>query len=371
MINRVHLPAIFCLCIVLCMLCACNGKKLNTTDETGDTLSLRHARNLCIIEYKNRTEVCIRNPWDTTRVLHHYVLSETETKVADGKTLVRVPLRKAGVFTSVHCALLNELGCTDAIAGICELEYIHLPCIQEAVREGRITDLGSGLEPNVERIMDLQPDALMPTPFENSGGYGRLERMGIPLIECADYMEISALACAEWMRFYGRLFGKGREADSLFFCVEENYKKMKRLVEDVEHRPKLISERPSSGHWYMPCGGSTLGELFHDAGADYLFSDMEGTGSAPLSMEHVLDRALEADVWLVKHHGKLTRQDICKDHPMLHKIPARIWLCDTSESLYYEEASFHPEWLLANLIQILHPEVGIPSEKNYFCLLEE
>ena len=360
-----------CTLTCLYLLCSCNEKAVNIAGEKGDTLLTRHARNLQIIEFEDRTEVCIRNPWDTTRVLHHYVLSEKEIKAEKGKVTVRIPLRKAAVFTSVHCALLQELGCLDAIAGVCELKYIHLPQIQKRAKDGRIIDMGNGMEPNIERIMALQPDALMPTPFENSGGYGRLERMGIPIIECADYMEVSALACAEWMRFYGRLFGKGKEADSLFNCVEQGYMEMKERASAATNKPRLISERPSSGNWYMPSGESTLGQLFKDAGADYLFKELKGSGSTPLSMEHVLNRGLHADVWLVKHHGKLSKKEIYSDHPMLKKIPAKIWLCDTSESLYYEEASFHPEWLLANLIDILHPELGIQSEKKYFCALEE
>ena len=93
---------------------------------------------------------------------------------------VVVPLKKLAVFTSVHCSLLMELGCKDRIGGICEPEYIHIPYIHRALKEGRIIELGNGMEPNLERIMALQPDAIMLSPFENSGGYGRLERMGIP-----------------------------------------------------------------------------------------------------------------------------------------------------------------------------------------------
>ena len=226
------------------------------------------------------------------------------------------------------------------------------------------------MEPNLERIMDLQPDAIMLSPFENSGGYGRLERMGIPLIECAEYMEGTPLARAEWIRFYGRLFGKAELVDSLFGQVERSYLELREKASHTAQKPRLICETPQSGYWYVPGGNSTMGIMYRDAGADYLFHDIEGSGSTALSIERVLDRALTAQVWLIKHHGPQSREQIVQDVPALRNIPAKIWLCDTFSSGFYEQTPFHPDVLLRNLIQILHPELGVDVKKAYFCPLE-
>lgn len=346
---------------------ACDGNKTGQTDEKGDTILLRYARNLTIVDYPQYTQVIIRNPWDTTRVLNSYTLVKEPQGI---KGEVVVPLKNAAVFTSVHCSLLMELGCQECIGGICELEYIHIPFVHEGVKEGSIIDLGNGMEPNLERIMDLQPDAIMLSPFENSGGYGRLERMGIPLIECAEYMENSPLARAEWIRFYGRLFGKAELVDSLFGQVERSYLELREKASHTEQKPRLICEMPQSGYWYVPGGKSTMGIMYRDAGADYLFHDIEGAGSTALSIERVLDRALTAQVWLIKHHGLLSREQIVQDVPALRNVPAKIFICDTFSSGFYEQTPFHPDVLLRNLIHILHPELGIKEEKAYFCPLE-
>lgn len=95
------------------------------------------------------------------------------------------------------------------------MKYIKLPVIQDGYRNGTVTDCGDGMNPDMEKIIDLHPDAILLSPFENSGGYGRVEKLNIPIIECADYMETSALGRAEWMRFYGLLFGVVSKADSL------------------------------------------------------------------------------------------------------------------------------------------------------------
>lgn len=358
-----------CLLTYVCgvLITACQHHESISTNEEGDTISLRYARNLTMVQYENRLEVFQRNPWDTSKILNHYTIVQEKGKYPNE---VLVPLKKAAVFTSVHCALLQELGVETSIGGVYDLQYIHLPFITQKVKAGSILDLGNAMNPNIELVMELHPDALMPNPFENSGGYGRLEQLGIPIIECADYMEVSPLARAEWMRFYGRLFGVGKEADSLFLQIEQRYLSLCEKALQAKTHPKLICDIPYSGQWMLPGHESTMGQMYNDAGADYVFNDLKGAGSIPLSIEHVLDRALTSDIWIFKHHGPITRKQIYQDTPLLKDVPASMWFCDTSTSGFYEETPFHPERLLANLVQILHPELGIQAEKAYFCSYE-
>lgn len=350
---------------------SCHQGNTGAASADGDTVPMHYASNLLIVDYPEYTEVAIRNPWDTTKVLHRYILCSGQS-VPDGVegTVVRVPLQKAAVFTSVHCALLQEMGVAGAIGGVCDLDYIHIPYIQDGVKAGRIANLGSGMDPSIEHTMDLQPDALMPSPFENSGGYGRLEQLGIPIIECADYMEPGPLARAEWMRFYGRLFGVAEIADSLFSRVESRYIELREKAASASTRPRLLCEKPNNGHWYLPGGESTMGQMYRDAAADYIFSDIPGAGSTAMSLELVLDKATKADIWLLKNHGAIMRRQIMEDTPLLRRISVPMWLCDTQSSGFYEETPFHPERLLENLVQILHPELGITTGKSYFCPLE-
>ena len=342
--------------VVLCLF-SCTGNKTSTADEKGDTIVFRHARNITMVQYADHTEVTILDPWHEGACLQSFD--------------IRKPLGRVGVFTSVHCALLGELGVQDAVAAVCELEYIGLPWVHEGVREGRIVNLGSGLSPNLERIMDTEPDALMPTPFEDNGGYGKMERMGIPIIQCADYMERSPLARAEWMRMYGRLFGVGERADSLFEEVEREYCSLVEMVKSskTEHKPKLLVDMPVSGHWYVACGESTMGMLYRDAGFDYLFADVSGGGAAAMSLERVAERALttdDGDFWLVKTGEKISKEDIIKDVPLLKGTKARLYVCDTRTSGFFEEVPFHPERLLRSLIRLSHPELGVSGGKDYF-----
>ncbi len=358
------------------LISSCMGGHNGSGADEGDTLRLTYARNLTIVKHDGYTEVNIRNPWDTLQVLHHYSLDEREGANPDAHvTHIKVPLQRAGVFTSVHCGLLQELNCQEAIRGICELQYINIPYVREGVAEGRIADFGSAMEPTLEVIMEANPDALLISPFENSGGYGRVERLGIPIVECADYMEISPLARAEWMKFYGLLFGCPERADSLFQQVEKRYLTLCEKTKNVEHRPTLIAEKPYSGVWYVPGGGSVMGILYRDAGADYLYGDRPESGSLALSVETVFEVAQQADIWLVKYNqsSPLTMSQLKADYPPFAHFRSfqsgNVYGCNQSVVPYYEETPYHPDRLLADLIQIIHPELGITAEKSYFCRL--
>ncbi len=344
----------FSISAILCflLLSACSGNGSNGHIEAGDTLTLRYARNLTIVDFPDHTEVTLRNPWDTTSVLGSYCIT--------------TPLKNIGVFSSVHLALFHELQADDAVGGICDLDFCNLPYYRKAVAEGRIANLGNSVQPSLEQIVNLNPDALLPSPFENSGGLGRIETLGIPIIWCADYMENTPLGRAEWIRFYGRLVGRAQEADSIFCAVERRYQELCEKAKNAKTKPRLLPEMPWSGQWTLPSSGSSSARLYADAGAEYLFAHLKGSGGIPLSTEKVVDRAVDADIWLIKHHGRLDRQQMNADTPLLAGIKAPIWWCDTSVTLLYEKTPFHPERLLENLIAILHPELGITSEYAYF-----
>lgn len=361
-------------------LSACSGGRASQIVGQGDTLVLRYADNLTLVVRDGYIVATLRNPWDTLRTLHTYVLVPREedvpARLSAGVTVVRTPLQRAVVYSSVHCGLLHELGAGSAIGGVCDLRYIKLPAVHRAVDEGKVVDCGNGMNPDMERIIDLHPDAILLSPFENSGGYGRVGKLGVPVVECADYMETSALGRAEWMRFYGLLFGVEQQADSLFARLEADYLNLKKQVMQAAERPTVVCELKSGSAWYVPGGRSTTGRILADAGARYAFAEDGHSGSVPLAFESVFDRAGEADVWLFKYNRaqNMTYGDLRSDYVGYTAFKAykqrNIYACNTGEVPFYEETPFHPDLLLADLIRILHPGL-LSGSLRYYKKLEE
>ena len=454
------------------LMAACQGGKTAAADaEAGDTLEMKYAKLLTIVKHGDGeetsdaaegidyqyAEAIIANPWKAGTMLHRYILipkgeegDKTVTRLALQRTsgmgcttdTVRTPVERSAVFIAPHCQLMYELGCQQAIRGVCDLNYINIPDVrkraasaenasagnassgnasagnassEKASAQNSIVDCGSSMAPDIERIIALKPEAILVSPFENSGGYGKLDKLHIPLIEAADYMESSPLGRAEWMKFYGMLFGKDKNisttaagkasevaagkaseaaagkaseaaagkaseatagkaseatlpascelrADSLFAKIEKEYLKLKAEAGKLPKGLSILTERKTGNVWYVPGGQSTIGILLKDANARYIFSDDQHSGSLPMSPEQILAKGSQVDVWAFKYFGgaPLSQVQLLQEYDGYKALAAfsrgNIYQVDTSTVPYFELTSFHPELLLREFIILAHGE---------------
>lgn len=363
---------------LLLVSCGQAGKQPTSAEAlTSDTI--RYAQGIEILRYDGYTTVAVSNPWEKGQLLQRYILVGRDQPLPGNLpagTVVRVPLRNVIVYTSVHAAIVDLLGEADKIIGVCEPRYMDTPSIQEGVRNGKIADLGEATAPNVEKMLDIGVEYVIASPFQNNS-YGPVEKIGIPIIEGADYMESLPLGRTEWIRFYGLLFGKEEIADSLFRATEQRYLELKELVATVGTRPTVISEKKFGSSWYVPAGESYIAHLFADAGADYFFKDLPGAGSTPMAFETVLDRAIHADLWLLKYNQPvdMTYGELRSEYAPYENFDAfkqkRIYGCNTGIVPYYEEFPIHPDYLLKDLVSVFHPELLPGYERRYYKQMEE
>ena len=430
------------------LMAACQGGKTAAADaEAGDTLEMKYAKLLTIVKHGDGeeasdeaegidyqyAEAIIANPWKAGTMLHRYILipkgeegDKTVARLALQRTsgmgcttdTVRTPVERSAVFIAPHCQLMYELGCQQAIRGVCDLNYINIPDVRKRAAsagnassekassgnassekassgnpsaQNTIVDCGSSMAPDIERIIALKPEAILVSPFENSGGYGKLDKLRIPLIEAADYMESSPLGRAEWMKFYGMLFGRAKNisttaagkaseaavgkaseatlpascelrADSLFAQIEKEYLKLKAEAGKLPKGLSILTERKTGNVWYVPGGQSTIGILLKDANARYIFSDDKHSGSLPMSPEQILAKGSQVDVWAFKYFGgaPLSQVQLLQEYDGYKALAAfnrgNIYQVDTSTVPYFELTSFHPELLLREFIILAHGE---------------
>lgn len=410
------------------LMAACQGGKTAAADaEAGDTLEMKYAKLLTIVKHGDGeessdaaedidyqyAEAIIANPWKAGTMLHRYILipkgeegDKTVAMLARRRSTgarcttdtVRTPVERSAVFIAPHCQLMYELGCQQAIRGVCDLNYINIPDVKKRAAAGNaaagkasarnvsaenaaagnsIVDCGSSMAPDIERIIALKPEAILLSPFENSGGYGKLDKLHVPIIEAADYMESSPLGRAEWMKFYGMLFKKDGnapktalaascepKADSLFAKIEKEYLKLKAEAAGYPKGLSILTERKTGNVWYVPGGQSTIGILLKDANARYIFEDDQHSGSLSMSPEQIIAKGNQVDVWAFKYFGgnALTKQDLLAEYQGYQALKAfqtgTVYETDTSCEPYFELTSFHPEILLREFIILSHPEAG-------------
>lgn len=389
---------LLCGATVALLMAACQGEKTAAADaEAGDTLEMKYAKLLTIVKHGDGeecsdaaegidyqyAEAIIANPWKAGTMLHRYILipkgkegDKTVAMLARRRSTgarcttdtVRTPLESNLVFTAPHCQLLTELGCQNAITGVCDKDYINIPDIKSRAQADAkvahpIMDCGSSMQPDIERIIALHPEALLISPFENSGGYGKLDKLRIPVIETADYMETSPLGRAEWIKLYGLLLGSSK-ADSLFSAIEKEYLQLKAEAAKLPLGLSILTERKTGNVWYVPGGKSTMGILLRDAHARYIFADDTHSGSLSMSPEQIIAKGNQVDVWAFKYFGgnALTKQDLLAEYQGYQALKAfqtgTVYETDTSCEPYFELTSFHPEILLREFIILSHPEAG-------------
>ena len=361
--------------IPLCLLCCCHVRQGVLPDETqGEAYIVRYAEGFKATCYPDYTIVEVRDPWNHQRNLQRYILVDRKKEIPallpEGM-LIRTPIQKVVAYMAVHCTALDELGVIDDIIGVCEPRFINSPVVHSRLADGLIVDLGESVSPNTEKIIELGVEVILTSPFHNAG-YGAVEKTGIPIIECADYMETTPLGRAEWLRFFGLFTGQTALADSLFQETEIRYLEIKNAVADISRRPTVFTEKKYGAAWYVPAGQSYMAQLYNDACANYVFSDLPGSGGTPLSFEAVLDKAIHADFWLFNYNRDtdMTYQSLEAEYTLYANFDAfrqrRVYGCNTDFSIFFEETPIHPDYLLSELVAIFHPEQMLGYQFRYF-----
>lgn len=363
------------------ILAGCNNRNPAGEDnsQAHTEYEVHYAKGFQVKKYDNYTTVSVRDPWDTTRTLQTYILvdktKELPTDLPKG-TIVKIPLNNVATYSTIHCSTLNELNAVDLIKGVCEPQYIKLANIQDGLKNGAIVDLGMASKPDAEKLIMLSPDAIFATPIQG-WTYGSIEKTGIPILETTDYTESHPLGRAEWIRFYSLFIGKEHLADSLFAITESNYNAVKEAVAKTSIHPSVFTDLRYQGKWNMPGGKSFMANMLADAGASYTWSDDESGTYMPLAFESVLDKAGEADCWIIKYNWPedMTYESLKKEYKPYSYFKAfkekNIYGCNTAYSSYYEDLPIHPDYILKDMAYIFHPELFPGYAPKYYKKIGE
>lgn len=357
----------FCLSLILgaLILFSCSGGGRTQVAGNGEVEENLYAQGFEIAHYEDFSTISVVDPWNTSRILQRYILVDRRDSLPDNLpqgTIIRTPVENIIMYTTIHASIWEELEAVGDIVGICEPEYLTSQTAIQMLQQGKIHDCGKAASPNVEKIMEIGGEIIIASPFEH-GGYGQAEKLGIPIFESADYMETHPLGRVEWMKVFGMLSGKRELADSLFENTMNNYNRLKDLANNVQHRPRVMSERKYGSSWFIVGGASYISQMYKDAGADYIFSDNKETGSVPIAFETVYERGEDSDVWVFKYAKPrpMLYSDLKAEYePYSNFAPFKnrnIYICNTVTTPYYEYIAIHPDYILADYVKIFHPEL--------------
>ena len=375
---------LFCCMWVLCLLLlfvACAPKVQENTDKAQGNNLMRYARNIAVYEkdYGYRAEVIC--PWDTTLSLGSFAFVKDTTKAVDQdvKGILRVPVNSVISFSATQWSVFMRLGEIDRVKGILEGRFVTDTTMRSLLAQQKVYDIGTEAAADIERMIQLKPDALLYSPYFD-GNQGGLNVTGAVLFPFADYMENTPLGRAEWIRVIGMMTGCEDKANAWFDDIERRYNALSGLCAHVEHRPTVFSDLAFNGQWYVAGGRSYIAKLFADAGADYIWKDNPSTASVPMDAETILAKAQKADFWRVINSNPfpMTYESLAKESPVYPLFDAfknhQIIVCDILLTGYFEQSQCEPDLLLADFIYFFHPELLKGEwegyEPKYYHLVE-
>lgn len=342
---------------------------------------IRYAKGFTI-EYRRGYKVLrVLTPWRDAKTGFTYVLAPRGTKVPrmeSGAIFVETPVRNVVLSSTTHVPFFTLLGIEDAIAGISGTYLVNTPSVAEKIREGRIPEVsngGGGMTRgfDIERLIEINPDIVMTygTGVAQYDHHGKLMEAGFRVAMNSEYMELTPLGRSEWIKFVAAFFDMEEEADRLFTEMSASYEALAAKAIGAVSKPTVFSGYNNGGVWNMPGGESYVAASFRDAGARYLWDDDTSTGSMPLHVEAVLERAGDADIWI--HPGTAGSMDELADGDERYTAfrafrSGRVFNNDAiigpgGGNDIWEGGMIKPDLALADLISIIHPEL-LPDHKR-------
>ncbi len=355
------------LVFIICIFSSC-GIKTQKTENTQsvDSLKLTYAKGFAIKFFKNYKEVIVYSPWvKGSEYARYYLVKDINTVTPTDGTKVKIPLQKIASTSVTHFEFISLLGKINTISGVCSPKLIYNQAIRNRIYKGLISDLGDAFNINVEKTLQLKPEAVMMSGYNQNDPYAqRVIQAQIPVLFNNEWMETSLLARAEWIKFVGALYDKDKAADSIFSLIEKRYNDIKSKATGIKTKPTIMVGSNFRGTWYMSGGRSFMGKLFADAGANYYFSNDTSSGSLPLNVESVLKDFSQTDIWLncsFNSINDLVNADA--KHALFNPVKTgRVYnfnkrMLPSTANDFWESSVARPDILLSDVIAILHPDI--------------
>ena len=150
--------------VVLIAFTACAPKSTHSPEKIQGENLMRHARNISVYEkdYGYRMEVLC--PWDTTLSLGSFAIVKDADKAVDKDVagVLKVPVQSVISFSATQWAVFLRLGEIDRVKGILEGRFVTDSTMRALLAQQKVYDIGTEAAADIERMIQLHPDALWP-----------------------------------------------------------------------------------------------------------------------------------------------------------------------------------------------------------------
>lgn len=352
-------------------------KEVNQQKNNIPKNEIQYAKGFSILNHEGYSVITVSNPWPKANKSYTYILKEKNGIVPDSLNqfpVILVPIKNIVVTSTTHIPSLEMLGVEKTLVGFPNLNYISSEKVRALIDAKKVKELGANQALNTEVLIDLQPDVIIGYGLDNNNPtLDNLQKNGLKVLLNGDWNEQSPLGKAEWIKFFGAVYGKQELANSLFSKIEKDYLQTIEIAKRGTSHPTILAGDMYEDKWYLPQGTSWGCQLLKEAQGNYLWAETTGTGSLSLSFETVLVKGKNANIWITSgQFGSL--QEMLDANPHYAQFKAfqnkNVFSFSgrkgkTGGVLYYELAPNRPDIVLKDIVKILHPEL-LTGYKPFF-----
>lgn len=348
-------------------------KKTEKRNETLQKFGLEYATGFTIEYGDTYKKIHIQK---TENEISTFLLIPKNRKVpkhTSNTQIIRTPVERIILTSTTHVPILEELGVAHTLIGFPDPNYISSKKTRKRIEDNLVQNIGNSQTINTELVLALQPELLI--GFQSGSDNKALQTIknsGIPVLINRDWQENTPLGRTEWIRLFGALFDKNKEADSLFNTIKTAYLEAKEIAKKATTSPSIFSGALFQDVWYVPAGESFVAQYFKDANTNYLWKNSKGRGSLALNFENVLEKANNADFWVGcdTYKNKEELLTASKHYKQFSAFKENTYTYGhlrgaTEGLLYFEIGPLRPDLILKDILKITHPEL-LPEYQPFF-----
>lgn len=360
--------------ILLLVLSAC-GNAPETKHQSAASGTVKYAQHFRIVGREGYRELQVLNPENGSVEKKYALVADMAANVPTDLIKVQIPLRSVIALSGTHIGMMDKLGCAKQVSGISSRRYVANPTVLKGCNAGKVIEFEDFGMLNPERVLLTTAKMIMYSGFEGSAPpkEDKLLKLGILCFPNYDWKENHPLGKAEWIKVFGVLFGKEKEAETYFNEIEKEYNALKKEAQSFSVRPTVFSGMVFGDTWYMPAGESFGAKLLEDAGADYTARKEMGTGSAVYSFERAFRENQHTNFWF--NIEVQTKAEMLQANAKYQYFDAfrkgNLYTYSHQMNAFWENSAIEPHHVLSDLIQVMHAGKVKPSRLYFYRKLGE
>lgn len=327
-----------------------------------------------MVNYDTATLLAVMD--DRKQVLQQYWTTAPPYSCHGVSDCFETPLQNTVAMTTPYLAIIEALEETRSVRAVSSVLSLYNATLTHLNENGDIIILGSTKNLDQEQLVALDPGALF-VPYTQAvlDLHDKLIELSIPILSITSHQETHPLGKAEWLKFFGVLFNRVPQADSIFRHIEASYLQTKERYQLQPGKPKVMAGYARRGSWIAPGGKSYFAQLLEDAGADYVFAENGDSGNITLSFERAHEIGLQADYLFFISMGPVKWELVRDREPLINEWPSvmqeNVFSNDGSVNAqggndYWGKGFLAPDVILKDLVMALAPGPPLTDSLVYF-----